>query len=83
MSIVLDEDGRVTDRELNTLGFEIQTQVSNLFNKKTEWTVEQRVVAAFHLQSYISAEIMRRLMGNIIKRQQAAQHPTLTPEPKD
>jgi hypothetical protein len=85
MSIVISAEGQVTDKELVDLAMEIAAKVNNLFKVKTDWTVEQRAAAAFHLQGFISGEVTRLIMEALIKKQQEQQlekHPTLKPVPK-
>jgi hypothetical protein len=66
---VLDAEGKVDDKELNELCLEVQARLNHLFNSKTEWTLEDKIVAVYHLQGYTNSEIMRRIMENIMKKQ--------------
>ncbi len=78
----MDADGRVIDKELNELGLQLQASVSTLFKAKADWTLDQKIVAAFHLQGYINTEVMRCLMEGLIKKQGLPPHATglrLTP----
>ena len=68
MGSIMDVDGKVTDVQLNELGLEFQARVNKLFNDKTGWTLEEKIVAAYHLQGYINSEVMRRIMENIMKK---------------
>lgn len=69
MSMIMDTDGRVVDNELNVLGLKVQAEINNLFKMKTDWTLEQKIVAAYHVQGHINSEVMRVLMEGIIKKQ--------------
>ena len=73
---IMDAEGRITDPVVNELGKRIGDDVRKLFDEKTNWSMADLTVAAYHLQGYISAEIMRRIMGGIIKKQQQLQPPS-------
>ena len=69
MSILMDADGRVVDKETQEVAITIQAQVNKLFNDKVDWTTEQRAAAAFHIQGYINSEVTRGIMENLMKKQ--------------
>lgn len=68
MSNLMDNDGRVVDPELNALAQEMGVKFKELLDKRPDWTFEQVAASAFHLHGYLSSEVMRRIVGNLMKK---------------
>lgn len=82
MSKVLDEVGRLVDAEVNKLGQEVATKFRELLAAHPEWALEDATVVAYHLQSYVGAEVMRHVMLNVVKKQGGlGAPPSLRPVP--
>jgi len=72
MADLMNESGQIVDKELNELSLKIMAEVNRLFTAKTEWTLQHKIVAAFHLQGYINSEVMRCIMEKVMAQQGAA-----------
>lgn len=80
---ILDDDGRITNPEVNQLGNKIGKEVGELFDRRTDWSMADKTVVAYHLQGFINTKIMQIIMGKLIKKQQETEHRSLRPETRE
>jgi hypothetical protein len=82
MSVIMNTDGMIVDKELVDLANEVQKKFISLLDGKADWTTEQQIVAAHHLCGYVNGEIVRRILDNLMKKQGGiGALPTLKPVP--
>jgi hypothetical protein len=72
---IIDNEGRVVDLAVQELAKTIGEGVAKLLASHPDWSMADVTIAAYHLQGYISTEVMRKIMAGIIKKSQEATQP--------